>query len=212
MNYKYLITILVCYIGDLLIYKFLNHVIFKTQQSHKTLENIYWFFGNLLSYITLALLYYNNIGYVYYKLNTYSLSYTIITIPTIIILIDLIFYLMHIFSHIPIIYKNFHYLHHSIRPLNSWVSRTSHIIDSNLENIAFTLPFILIPTYFPIMCIILLFTFYWGSLIHSGKKVNIKFINSGKEHGIHHIFGKKNYNFGYFTTIWDTIFGTLTYK
>jgi len=215
---KYYISILIFFIGDYSIYTFINSILFnnKLEKDYITLKH--WFFGNIISYLILSLLYWENIGNTYYDINTSFLGlnpyfYLFLTIPVNLLLMDTFFYFLHRIAHISILYNNIHNYHHKYRPITSWISRVSHWIDSNIENIAFTMPFVLIPTYFPLMWVLLMFTFYWGCLIHDNKlDLNNKYINCPISHGIHHKYGKDNYNFSYYFTHWDRICGTYKKK
>lgn len=210
MFYKLIPAILGFYIGDYHIFKLLNNYIFHNYNDPLIMTKKHWFFGNLVSYTMLALLYMEIIGNTYFDINQYSIIYTISTIPINIIIMDTIFYFMHRLSHITFMYDNMHYFHHKFRPINSWVSRASHWIDSNLENIAFTVPFMLVPTYFPLMYIILIFTFIWGCYIHEDRLyLKNKYINDSYYHGLHHKYGRQNCNFSYYFTFWDRILGTI---
>ena len=122
---------------------------------------------------------------------------------------DTIFYFMHRLMHTNFLYNYVHYFHHKFRPIDSWISRTSHWVDSNIENVAFTVPFILVPTYFPLMFILLLFTYVWGCYIHNNKQLfHNRYINGAHYHNIHHKYGKRNYNFAYYFTFWDKLLNT----
>ncbi len=201
----------VFFLGDYGIYNLLNKYIFGNQLNPEYITKFDWFFGNLVSYTMLTLLYYNVIGETYNNIDDHSYTYAVVTIPANLILTDTIFYFMHRLAHTDVLYKKIHYLHHSIRPVDSWVSRSSHWIDSNMENVAFTLPFVLVPTYFPLMYALLIFSFVWGCYIHAGSehdRRSLQCLNSKREHTIHHRFGKRNYNFAYYFTFWDRLLGT----
>ena len=203
------ISIFFLFIGDIIVNSFMNKIIFKNIKNPKSITKIHWFLGNIITYINLTLLYYNYIGNTYFNINDHSLLYTFLTIPINLFLIDTFFYFIHRFAHINIIYNNAHYFHHKFRPINSWVARYSHWVDSNLENIAFTCPFFIVPTYCPLIYIILVGANIWSCYIHnSGCILNNKYINDSKCHSIHHKFGKKNYNFALFFTFWDKLFNT----
>ena len=205
---RHFVSIFIFFIGDFTIYQIINYKILNNRLETNYITKKHWFFGNMVSYTILSLLFWEDIGYTYYNLDN-SIFYTLITIPINIFLMDTFFYFMHRIAHIGILYNNIHNYHHKYRPINSWISRVSHWLDSNLENIAFTLPFVIVPTYFPLMWLILMFTFYWGCLIHDNKiDLKNKTINCPYTHGIHHKYGKNNYNFSYYFTHWDRLCGT----
>ena len=198
------------FIGDYLIYHIINLYLLNNSNKNKYMTKTHWFMGNLFSYFILSMLYWEDIGYTYYSLHNQNILYTISTIPIILLFTDTIFYFTHRLSHIEPFYQYFHYFHHQFRPIDSWISRTSNWVDSNLENIAFTIPFIIIPTHFYVMYSILIFSFYWGCLIHHSnhRDLGFQYINDSKTHNIHHRYGKDNYNFSYYFTHWDQLLGT----
>merc|ERR1719399_2295196 len=107
-------------------------------------------------------------------------------------------------------YNSTHYFHHSFRPINSWVSRASHWMDSNLTNLAFTVPFMIVPTYFPLMYIVLISADVWGCYIHEDRLyLKNKYINDSYYHGLHHKYGRQNCNFSYYFMFWDRLLGTI---
>lgn len=210
---KFIFTICVFYIGDYQIFNLLNRYIFNNKTDPGLMTKQHWFLGNIVSYTMLGLLYFGIVGNTYFDINRYSLLYTLSTIPINIFIIDTVFYFMHRASHSVFVYNNVHYFHHSFRPIHSGVSRASHWVDSNLENIAFTIPFIIVPTYFPLMFMILIFTFIWGCYIHGDiLYLKNKYINDSYYHGLHHKYGQQNCNFSYYFTFWDRVFGTIREK
>lgn len=210
----YFITFFIFFIGDYILYKLINYIFFLKNNNSNLISIKEWLIGNSVSYFILTYLYWGILGNTYYNYNIsfYGLDwriYILLTIICNIFLMDTFFYFLHRIAHISIVYDSIHYHHHKFRPITSWISRVSHWLDSNIENIAFTMPFIIIPTYCPIIWIILLFTFYWGCLIHdNGIKFEKKYINCPYTHNIHHKYGKKSYNYSYYFTHWDRIFKT----
>lgn len=213
MDYYYIVwyflSITIFFSGDYLIYHIINYFLLNNRNKNKYMTKKHWFLGNLCSYSILSMLYWEDMGNTYYHLDSKPILYTIFTIPINLLFTDTIFYFMHRLSHNRLLYYHFHYFHHQFRPIDSWISRTSNWIDSNLENIAFTLPFIIIPTNFYIMYGLLIFSFYWGCLIHDNKlDFGNQWFNCPKIHYIHHKYGKDNYNYSYYFTHWDRLLGT----
>ena len=68
---KHYISILIFFIGDYSIYTFINSRLFNNKLEKKDYITLkHWFFGNIISYLILSLLYWENIGNTYYDINT----------------------------------------------------------------------------------------------------------------------------------------------
>jgi lathosterol oxidase len=168
-----------------------------------------WSIGNSISYIFIYMIYTNKIGVLYYDINKYNSIYTFISPSLYLLTQDFIFYVMHRTVHTPFLYKNIHYTHHKFRYPTSWVGRISHWLDSNIENVAFTLPAMFIPINLYIWKACLILTMFWGNFIHDNtNKVSIKYINDNTDHCLHHYYGEKNCNYSYYFNHWDKFFGT----
>ena len=168
-----------------------------------------WIFGNSISYTFIYLIYTKKTGYVYFSFSEYNIYYTIISPILYLLFQDFIFYFMHRLAHIPILYKNIHYIHHKFRFPTSWVGRISHSIDSNLENIAFTVPALVFPIHLYLWQFCLILSFFWGNLLHdSTNKISIPYLNDNSDHCLHHYYGQQNYNFAYYFNHLDKLFGT----
>ncbi len=168
-----------------------------------------WVLGNFLSYISIYLIYTQQIGKLYNNFDEQNNVYTFLSPIFYFLMQDFFFYVLHRIVHTPYLYKTIHYVHHKNRKPTSWAGRMSHHIDSNLENIAFTLPAVIMPINQYIWMTCLIFTFIWGNFLHdSKKKYKIKLINDNTDHCLHHYYGEKNYNFSYYFNHWDIIFNT----
>lgn len=202
-------------IGDYSLYFITNKLndIMCRKNKHTTLVKIpniiHWSVGNSVSYTFIYFIYTNKIGCLYLNIYERGGIYTLASPFIYLLYQDFTFYMMHRLAHTPFLYKRFHYIHHSHRHPSSWSVRMSHWIDSNLENIAFTIPALFFPinTYLWMICMI--FTLMWGNFIHdSTNKISIKFANDNADHCLHHYYGEINYNFAYYFNHWDKIFGT----
>ena len=168
-----------------------------------------WSIGNSVSYIFIYLIYTNKIGCVYLNTDDKDNFYTIMSPFLYFFYQDLLFYIMHRLVHVSFLYKRIHYIHHLYRRPSSWVGRISHWADSNLENIAFTFPALFLPIHVDIWMGCMLFTFIWGNFIHDGtNQISIPLLNDNVDHCLHHSYGEKNCNYGYYFNLWDKIFGT----
>lgn len=168
-----------------------------------------WSIGNSISYTFIYLIYTNKIGYLYLNIDDRGGVYTIVSPFIYLFYQDLAFYLTHRLAHTPFLYKKFHYMHHLYRRPSSWTTRISHYVDSNLENIAFTLPALFFPIHIYIWMTCMIFTLMWGNFIHDGtNQISLKLLNDNIDHCLHHSYGEKNCNFSYYFNHWDKIFGT----
>jgi len=191
----------------------MNDIFFK---KNKTTSEIIvpdfkdWCIGNSLSYVFIYMIYTEKIGQLYFDINDHNIFYTIVISPILYFLYqDLFFYVMHRIAHIPFLYNRIHYVHHQYRRPTSWGGRISHIVDSNLENIAFVLPAVIIPMYDDIWKACLIFTFFWGNFLHdSTNKIGLRYLNDSIDHCLHHKYGQKNSNYAYYFNHWDKWFGT----
>ena len=167
--------------------------------------------GNIVIYIFMSLIYQGILGNIYFDISDYSLLWIIHSCVIYLLLADMFFFTFHYLSHSNYLYKKIHKYHHKFNPTTLWAVRASHYIDSNIENMAFVIPFLITPIYFPISIILSLFTYFWSMIIHSEKKYDhgIKYLYSNKLHAIHHNYGKNGYNYSFFFTHWDILFNTL---
>lgn len=182
----------------------------KIRTSSFEIPTLYeWSIGNSVSYIFIYMVYTNKIGYLYFDNNEYNKFYTIISPGIYLFLQDFIFYLMHRAAHTPFLYKKIHYVHHKYRYPISWSARLSHWIDSNMENIAFTLPAVIIPINAYIWKACLILTMLWANFLHDNtNKIKLEFINDNTDHCLHHYYGEKNCNYSFYFNHWDKFFGT----
>ncbi|ARO32526.1 fatty acid hydroxylase protein (plasmid) [Rhizobium etli] len=127
---------------------------------------------------------------------------------------DFFYYWMHRAQHaVPILWR-MHATHHSIRELTAW--NCNHHISEPLIYAAFVaLPLALIhfeSGVVPVVAMTLI-TFQ-AHLSHSSTRINLGplryIIGDNKFHRIHHSIEPhhRHLNYGFFTTIWDTIFRT----
>ncbi len=110
----------------------------------------------------------------------------------------------------------FHAVHHSLREMNAWNS--NHHFTEEI----FRIPFVAIPLsllfqgdpgYVP--AIIIYVMRMQGQFEHSSTKFNLGFLRyiiaDNRYHRIHHSIEQRhwNKNFGFFTPLWDIIFGSV---
>lgn len=212
---SFILNLLIFSIGDITLYYITNNIycyLLPPKKIHKKLQllSLYdWLTGNMISYLLLHFIYTQQIGKVYHDINKYNLGYT--TLSPIIYFIgqDTLFYTLHRTAHSDLLYKYIHYEHHKYRKPITWVSRLSHWVDSNLENISFIAPALFIPINIYIWAICLIFTYLWANFLHdSDNKISLYFFNDNTDHSLHHYYGKKNCNFAFYFNYLDKFFGT----
>ena len=168
-----------------------------------------WVAGNTVSYTLLYFIYTQQTGLLYFDIDRYGIFYASLSPILYFHLQDLLFYMAHRLAHTSFFYKRIHYEHHRYRSPTNWVSRLSHWVDSNLENVAFIVPAIVIPMNVYIWFACLIFTYMWGNFLHdSTRKVRITLLNDNTDHALHHYYGEKNFNFAFYFNHWDKYFGT----
>jgi sterol desaturase/sphingolipid hydroxylase (fatty acid hydroxylase superfamily) len=127
---------------------------------------------------------------------------------------DFFYYWMHRTQHaVPFLWK-FHAVHHSVRELTAWNSN-HHVTEPLLSIFFILLPLALIHIdsgVVPVTVATLITFQHW--LSHSSTRIGLgplRFIfGDGWFHRIHHSVELHhwNLNFGFFTTLWDTLFRT----
>lgn len=131
-------------------------------------------------------------------------------------IMDFSMYWLHRIAHHPLLYSFAHRLHHEITepyPLSLFVLHP-------LENLGFGALWLLVITLYPAswlgMSLYLALNVFFGTLGHAGvepypkawpRLFGLRWITGGTFHTRHHQAG--DYNFGFYTLIWDRLFGTL---
>lgn len=148
----------------------------------------------------------------YIKLNNSKTILTVlIEILTITLVMDLLMYIFHYLAHHPFIYKILHHKHHEHTSTNF----LSLFVLHPSEALGFGLMMIFVFTWhnFAVFSIIiyLFINLMWGTIGHLNREFFPKwaeklFLGTTKFHNQHHLNEQKN--FGFYTSIWDRIFGT----
>ncbi len=144
---------------------------------------------------------------------SYKIIFDVIILITV---MDFTMYILHRVAHISFIFPIIHKLHHyyeNPRPLTLFIL-------SPAEALGFGILWLVVISCYSFswigMSIYLAFNVAWGIIGHLGvepfpnKLLNnrfLKYISSSTFHFTHH--QKVNYNYGFYTTIWDKLFKTL---
>jgi sterol desaturase/sphingolipid hydroxylase (fatty acid hydroxylase superfamily) len=128
---------------------------------------------------------------------------------------EFFYYWFHRAQHASKILWAFHCEHHAIREMSAWNS-THHVTEEILR-----IPFMIVPLsllvhldpgYAPALVWLLIGV--QGQYIHSHTRLNLGplryVVADNRFHRIHHSVERRHYdkNFGSFTSVWDTVFGT----
>ncbi|MBB2151421.1 fatty acid hydroxylase family protein [Pedobacter sp. LMG 31462] len=135
----------------------------------------------------------------------------LIEIVTIILVMDLMMYVFHYLAHHPFIYKILHRKHHEHKSTNF----LSLFVLHPLETLGFGLMMIFVFMWYDFsifsIMIYLLINLIWGTIGHLNREFFPKwteqlFLGTTKFHNQHHLNEQRN--FGFYTSIWDRMFGT----
>lgn len=132
------------------------------------------------------------------------------------LVMDFTMYWLHRIAHHPLLYPLAHRLHHEIEepyPLSLFVLHP-------LENMGFGVLWLLVITLYPAswlgMSLYLALNVFFGTIGHTGVEpfpsawtriAGLRWIAGGTFHTRHHQVGALN--FGFYTLLWDRVFGTL---
>ncbi|SDL58117.1 Sterol desaturase/sphingolipid hydroxylase, fatty acid hydroxylase superfamily [Pedobacter sp. ok626] len=146
---------------------------------------------------------------------TLNESKTILTLlietVAIILVMDLLMYIFHYLAHHPFIYKILHRKHHEHKSTNF----LSLFVLHPLETLGFGLMMIFVFMRYDFsifsITIYLFINLTWGTIGHLNREFFPRwteqlFLGTTKFHNQHHLNEKRN--FGFYTSIWDRIFGT----
>lgn len=129
---------------------------------------------------------------------------------------DLWFYAVHRLIHTKFLYKIIHKRHHLSTDPSPFAANSIHPFESILDFIFILLASFIFPLHPIALFIVVNISALWSTIGHLGYEIfpraftgSIfgKYLNFATVHNQHHKLFL--YNFGYYTTIWDRIFGTL---
>ena len=123
---------------------------------------------------------------------------------------DMIFYTLHRVVHLPPVYRYVHRYHHQSTPATTYATLSLDLIDYIIEGpISAFGPCYLIPMNFWAFYVTVIVNLFWGCYIHNYGRHNLgSVLSSSHKHQIHHAYGVQNWNFGYYTCLWDHLCGT----
>ncbi|WP_099769135.1 sterol desaturase family protein [Chryseobacterium sp. 52] len=128
-----------------------------------------------------------------------------------ILLMDLLMYFFHYAAHLPFVYKILHGKHHEHISTNFLSLFVLHPFET--IGFGFMILALLMSYDFSVMSITfyLLINLIWGTIGHLNREFfpasfDNFFIGTTRFHNQHHLY--ENKNFGFYTSIWDRLFGT----
>lgn len=134
-----------------------------------------------------------------------------VEIVAIILVMDLLMYIFHYVAHFPFIYKILHRKHHEHKSTNF----LSLFVLHPFETLGFGLMMIFVFMVYDFsvfsITIYLFINLIWGTIGHLNREFFPKwaeqlFLGTTEFHNQHHLDEKRN--FGFYTSVWDRIFGT----
>ncbi|KAF7590321.1 hypothetical protein BBP40_002971 [Aspergillus hancockii] len=134
-------------------------------------------------------------------------GYTFLQYPLFICFTDSGIYWIHRWLHLPSVYRWLHKPHHKWVVPTPFASYAFHPLDGWSQS----LPYHVFPFIFPLQKSaylgLFIFVTVWTVLIHDAEYLsNSSIVNGAACHTMHHLYF--NYNYGQFTTFWDTLGGT----
>lgn len=135
----------------------------------------------------------------------------LVEIAAIILVMDLLMYIFHYLAHHPFIYKILHRKHHEHISTNFLSLFVLHPFETLGFGLMMIFVFMLHEFSVFSMTIYLFINLIWGTVGHLNREFFPKwterlFLGTTKFHNRHHLNEQKN--FGFYTSIWDRMFGT----
>lgn len=169
--------------------------------------------------LSLSILFFNIViaipGYLLFYFNIIVFKYEYIWVSIVIdvviigMVVDLIMYISHYFSHKIPWMKALHERHHTHHTFNELSLYVMHPLETIGLGMLFTLLFWLYDFNLYAVMLFLVFNWFWGVIAHFNVKrtERYRFFTNSVFHAIHH--QEKRVNFGFYTTVWDRVCGTI---
>jgi len=213
LNNTYTFIIILIF-GNILMYS-VNILINYLWSKHNNIENLKITTVDIKTTIMVLII---NIlisfpGYFLFRENyiSFSENYFIRDIILLIIFFDFVMYCLHYLSHKVRFLKHLHNNHHTHKHFNELSLYKMSPFESLFFGILLTVSAFLFSFNFYSFIIFILFNWFYGVITHLNTNSNHKPILFGNTffHKTHHI--TPNYNYGFYTIIWDRIFKTYKY-
>ena len=155
------------------------------------------------------LTYHPTIFNIYTDVNEYGSVYYVGNIVTFFLHIDIMAYLAHRMMHRPMLYRNFHKVHHRFIAVSPMTALSMHWAEY-LTQVVLTFTYLwVVPTHLNAAIVNLLYVFIFNIVNHSGVKIgsHLSWEATTQYHDDHHKYFHVNY--GQSLTLWDKLCGTL---
>jgi Delta7-sterol 5-desaturase len=169
------------------------------------------FLSIFVGYGAVFWLIWQNYSKIYYHFNfsIWSLIWFLASFPLMILLADLYIYAIHRTLHASVFWQ-IHRIHHKSVRVNVFSSYSLDILESVLYTLFLGIFITIFPTHIINFLTFMTLTVIYNFYIHSGHEFLppvFIFLNTASLHQVHHT--KHDYNFAFYTNIWDRIFGTF---
>jgi lathosterol oxidase len=164
---------------------------------------------------SMGLLQKNGIGMWYTDIAQFGWGYFVAQVFIMVAIGDLYFYWTHRLMHIPRLFKWIHSVHHKSANPTPFTSMSVDFAEGVLNIcVVFIFPFVM-PVHFSAFLLYTLVAFFYNVYAHCGYDILpkgssqhflLKYFNSSPDHNLHHATSRGNY--GFYTTVWDRVFGT----
>ena len=182
------------------------------------------FFYSLSSFLVFAL-----VGFTAFRLNEafgifaiyrtpdqYGWWWFALSVPVALLVHDFYFYWAHRFMHLPGVFERVHRVHHLSTNPSPLAAFAFHPLEAVIEAMGFILILVVVPMHplafltFSTVMITINVLGHLGYEIYPGALQSMpvrRLLNTATSHNQHH--RAFNYNFGFYTLVWDKLFGTM---
>lgn len=157
---------------------------------------------------------YLGLNMMYFDISQYGYLWFVGQIVILIILADIWFYFVHRMMHSKKFFRHTHKLHHLSTDPTPFATNSVHTFEAIMDIGFLVIASFLIPLHPFALFITITIALMWSTIAHLGYEIlprNLffigKYLNLPTYHNHHHKTFK--YNFGFYTTILDRVFGTL---
>ncbi|EPG72415.1 fatty acid hydroxylase family protein [Leptospira fainei serovar Hurstbridge str. BUT 6] len=168
--------------------------------------------------VTFVVLVLRKYGYFkfYNNIEEHGWGYLLFSVILILTIQDFYFYWTHRLMHTRLFFKVFHKVHHESVTPSPWTAYSFSPWEALVHAMIMPIVVSLFPVHTLALLLFMTFQIIRNVLGHSGYEIFpswiisnriLKYVNTNTNHDMHHQYFK--FNFGLYTTIWDSIFGTV---
>jgi sterol desaturase/sphingolipid hydroxylase (fatty acid hydroxylase superfamily) len=166
-------------------------------------SSLWILFLNIVVAIPGYLLFYYDVVNFEYSTSIWTVLFDFLLL---LLVVDFLTFVAHLLAHKVSFLKDFHLVHHAHVEFNELSLYVMHPAEAIGLGLMFTLLFTFMSFNIYAVIIFLIFNWYWGVIAHFTPKNNqkSKLLTNNIFHAVHHKEG--DYNYGFYTTVWDRIF------